>query len=109
MIYNVVLVPGVQQRDSVIHTHTHAHTHIYILFHIRFPYRLLQDIEYSSLCYTVGPCCFHVLAIVDSTAINIGVHVSFRIMEKKESSYTVGGNVDWCSHYGEQYGGSLKS
>ena len=21
-----------------------------------FPYRLLQNIEYSSLCYTVGPC-----------------------------------------------------
>ena len=29
-------------------------------------------------------------------------------MEKKEPSYTVGGNVNWYSHYGEQYGGSLK-
>ena len=29
---------------------------IYIPFQILFPYRLLQDIEYSSLCYTVGPC-----------------------------------------------------
>ena len=29
-------------------------------------------------------------------------------MEKREPSYTVGGNVNWCSHYGEQYGGSLK-
>ena len=30
-------------------------------------------------------------------------------MEKKEPSYTVGGNVNWCRHYGEQrYGGSLK-
>ena len=27
---------------------------------------------------------------------------------KKETLYTVGGNVNWCSHYGEQYGGSLK-
>ena len=27
---------------------------------------------------------------------------------EKEPSYTVGGNVSWCSHYGEQYGGSLK-
>ena len=34
-----LLVSGVQQSDSVIH------------------YRLLQDIEYSFLCYTVGPCC----------------------------------------------------
>ena len=32
------------------------HTYIYILFHILFHYRLLQGIEYSSLCYRVGPC-----------------------------------------------------
>ena len=30
-------------------------------------------------------------------------------VEKKEPSYTFGGNVNWCSHYGEQYEGSLKS
>ena len=30
-------------------------------------------------------------------------------VEKKEPSYTVGGNVNWYSHYGEQYGGSLKN
>ena len=29
-------------------------------------------------------------------------------VEKMEPSYTVGRNVNWCSHYGEQYGGSLK-
>ena len=29
-------------------------------------------------------------------------------VEKKEPSYTVGGNVNWYSHYGAQYGGSLK-
>ena len=29
-------------------------------------------------------------------------------MEKKEPSYTVGGNVNWYSHYAEQYGSSLK-
>ena len=27
-------------------------------------------------------------------------------VEKREPSYTVGGDVNWCSHYGEQYGGS---
>ena len=27
-------------------------------------------------------------------------------MEKKEPSYTAGGNVNGCSHYGEQYGRS---
>ena len=26
-------------------------------------------------------------------------------MDKRESSYTVGGNVNWCSYCGKQYGG----
>ena len=30
-------------------------------------------------------------------------------VEKREPSSTVGGNVNWCSHYGEQYGGSSKN
>ena len=30
-------------------------------------------------------------------------------VEKREPSYTVGGNVNWYSHYGEQYGISLKT
>ena len=30
-------------------------------------------------------------------------------VKKKEPLYTVGGNVNWCSHYGKQYGGSLES
>ena len=29
-------------------------------------------------------------------------------VEKREPSYTIGRNVHWYSHYGEQYGGSLK-
>ena len=28
--------------------------------------------------------------------------------ERRKPSYTVGGNVNYYSHYGEQYGGSLK-
>ena len=28
--------------------------------------------------------------------------------ERKELACTVGGNVNWCSHYGKQYGGSSK-
>ena len=58
LIYNVVLVSGVQQSESVIHIC------LYILFQILFHYRLLQDIDYSSLCYTVGPCCLPILYIV---------------------------------------------
>ena len=30
-------------------------------------------------------------------------------VEKREPSYTVGGNVNWYNRYGEQYGGSLKN
>ena len=30
-------------------------------------------------------------------------------MEKREHSYTVGGNINWYSHYGKQYGGSSKN
>ena len=30
-------------------------------------------------------------------------------VEKRGPSCTVGGNVNWYSHYGEQYGGSLKN
>ena len=30
-------------------------------------------------------------------------------MEKREPSYIVGENVNWYSHFGEQYGGSLKN
>ena len=29
-------------------------------------------------------------------------------LKKEGNSYTVGGNVNWCSHYGKQYGGSSK-
>ena len=29
--------------------------------------------------------------------------------EVREPSYTVSGNINWCSHYGEQYEGSPKN
>ena len=61
MINNVVLVSGVQQSDSVINIH------ISILFQILFPFRLLHNIEQSSLCYTVGPCWLSILNIAVST------------------------------------------
>ena len=46
-----MLISAVQQSGSVIHT--------YVLFH----YGLSEDIEYSSLCYTVGPRCLSILHI----------------------------------------------
>ena len=43
-----------------------------------------------------------------------GHHQSLQInagegVEKRELSYTVGENVNWCSHYGEHHGRSLKN
>ena len=32
-----------------------------------------------------------------------------RVWKRKEPSYPVGQNIDWCSPYREQYGGSLKN
>ena len=58
LTYNVVLVLGVQQSESVIHTH------ISILFRILFPYRPPQNMEQVSLSYTVGPCYLFILYIV---------------------------------------------
>ena len=36
---------------------------LYIVFQILFHYMLLQDIEYSSLCYIAGLCWLLVLCI----------------------------------------------
>ena len=33
------------------------HLYTYIIFQIIFHYRLLQDIDYSSVCNTVNFCC----------------------------------------------------
>ena len=43
------------------------------------------------------------MAIIQSQQIN-----AWEDVEKNELSYTVGRNVNWCSHYGEEYRGSLK-
>ena len=44
---------------SCVYIFIYIHIYIYILFQILFPCGVLQDIDYSSLCYTVGPCCFY--------------------------------------------------
>ena len=54
LIYNVVLVSGIQPSGSVIH----------VSFTNLFPFKLLQNIEHSSsLCYTVGFSWLHILNI----------------------------------------------
>ena len=39
-----------------------------------------------------------------SPQINAGEGV-----EKREPSCTVGGNVNWCNHYGKEYGGTSEN
>ena len=47
--------------------------YIYKLFQVIFPYMLLQNIEQSSLCYTVGPYWLSILniAVLISVSLNI--------------------------------------
>ena len=39
------------------------------------------------------------MAIIRTQIMNVG-----KAVEKRESSYTVDGNVNWCSHCEKQYG-----
>ena len=76
--FNVTLVSCVEQSDSDMllllscsvvsdslryHRFSHICTYISILLSI-FHYGLLWDVEYSSLWYTVRPCCLPLLCIV---------------------------------------------
>ena len=60
------VVHRVAENRTRLSTHTHTYTHTYRIF--------IQ----SSVDGQLG--CFHVLTIVNSAAVNIGVHVSFQIM-----------------------------
>ena len=46
------------------HQESPIYIYIYFFFHILFSYRVLQDIEYTTLYYIVGPCWLSVLYIV---------------------------------------------
>ena len=56
-----MLVSGVPQNDSVICVYVYMC--VYILLQVLFPYRLLQNVECSSLCYTVGTHWLSILYI----------------------------------------------
>ena len=69
-----MLISAVQQSDC----------YIYILFHILFHYGLSQDIECSSLCYTVGPSCLLVLFFIVSTSQTFCL---FQSIPKRKEEY----------------------
>ena len=55
LIYSV---SGIQQSELALSIYKHISIYIfYILFH----YSLWEDIQCSSLCYTLGPCCLSIL------------------------------------------------
>ena len=72
LIYNVGSVSSVQKMTwFYIYIYIYIYTHLFIyLFYIFIPfwilfhYRLLQDIEYSSLCSTIGLCWLSISYIV---------------------------------------------
>ena len=65
--YPILLAPFT---EMIIYMYMYVYEYMYmyvfasILFQILFHYRILQNIEYSSLCYIVGPCWLSILCIV---------------------------------------------
>ena len=65
-MYNVVLISAVQKSDSVLYVCVCVCVCVCVyvfFFPILFYYGLSQEIVYSSLCYSVGPCCVSILYI----------------------------------------------
>ena len=62
----------------------------------------LQHHSLSEKCKSKTQCQSEWPPSKSLQAINAGEGV-----EKREPSYSVGGNANWYSHYGEQYGNSL--
>jgi len=55
---------------STVVTQLCIYYNICIIFHILFHYNFSQDIEYSSLCYTVGPWCLSIIYIIFASAVS---------------------------------------
>ena len=62
----MLLVSGMQQSDSDVCVYLYMCVCVYFLFHVLFHFGLLQDVEYSALCCTVGPRCLSILFIVSA-------------------------------------------
>ena len=61
-----ISLSSIQQSDSVMCVYVYVCVCVYIciIFLCCFPYGLLEDIEYSSLHYPLGPYCLSILYIV---------------------------------------------
>ena len=58
-------VSSAQQSGSV------THLRVSVLFQILFPFRLLPEVEQSSLCYTIGPCWLSFFVVVLKSFLNL--------------------------------------
>ena len=52
---------------------------------------------------------YHLIPVRKAVIKRQGITTIGKGVVKREPSCAVGGNVNWYSHYGEQYGGSLKN
>ena len=59
-----MLVSGIQLSDGKKNLKKNLKKSMYIYSLAIIGHWLIQGIEYSSLCYTVGPCCVSIIYIV---------------------------------------------
>ena len=52
---------------------------------------------------------YHLTTVIMVIIKNLQMTNLGEYVEKRKHLYTVGGNVNWYSHYGKQYGGSSKN
>ena len=69
---------------TYVHTYIHTYTHAHISFSESFSLRVISRYWYSSLCYTVGPCCWVFLMCV-----SVYMHVYMKKMSKVECLWLV--------------------
>ena len=60
-----------KQLSTHVRVHTYIHIYTSILFHILFHYWLSRDIDYSSLCSTVEPCCQRVFLKREKVSVGL--------------------------------------
>ena len=83
MFFSHIVCYRILSRGFFIYLHIHSSIH----FQIVFPFILLQNIEQSSLCHTVGPYWVSILNIIvcicQSQTVNVTTLASFSFANQK--------------------------